>query len=40
MEFTEDQLKFIQKKPELIKKNEPSLNYAIVEFKKKILSYL
>ena len=36
MEFTEDQLKFIQeKKPELIKKPEPSLNDAIVEFLKK-----
>ena len=36
MEFTEDQLQFIQeKKPELIKKPEPSLNDAIVEFLKK-----
>ena len=35
MEFTEEQLKFIkEKKPELIKKPEPSLNYAIVEFLK------
>ena len=36
MEFTEDQLQFIQEnKPELIKKPEPSLNDAIVEFLKK-----
>ena len=36
MEYTEDQLQFIQeKKPELIKKPEPSLNDAIVEFLKK-----
>ena len=36
MEFTKEQLQFIQeKKPELIKKPEPSLNYAIVEFLKK-----
>ena len=36
MEFTEVQLQFIQeKKPELIKKPEPSLNDAIVEFLKK-----
>ena len=35
MEFTEDQLKFIkEKKPELIKKPEPSLNNAIIEFLK------
>jgi len=36
MEFTKEQLQFIQeKKPELIKKPEPSLNDAIVEFLKK-----
>ena len=36
MEFTEDQLQFIQeKKPGLIKKPEPSLDDAIVEFLKK-----
>ena len=36
MEFTKEQLKFIQnKRPELIKKKEPSLNTAIVEFLKK-----
>ena len=35
MEFTKEQLQFIQeKKPELIKKPEPSLNDAIVEFLK------
>ena len=36
MEFKEDQLQFIQeKKPELVKKPEPSLNDAIVIFLKK-----
>ena len=36
MEFTEEQLKFIQeKKPELVKKPEPNLNTAIVAFLKK-----
>ena len=36
MEFTEEQLKFIQeKRPELIKKSEPTLNNAIVAFLKK-----
>jgi len=36
MKYTEEQLKFIrEKKPELIKKPEPSLNDAIVEFLKK-----
>ena len=36
MKYTEEQLKFIrEKKPELIKKTEPSLNDAIVEFLKK-----
>ena len=36
MEFTEEQLKFIQeKKPELVKKPEPNLNTAIVPFLKK-----
>lgn len=36
MEFTEEELKFIQeKRPELIKKPEPTLNTAIVAFLKK-----
>ena len=36
MEYTEDQLKFFrEKKPELIKKPEPTLNDAIVAFLKK-----
>ena len=36
MKYTEEQLKYIQlNKPELIKKTEPNLNDAIVEFLKK-----
>ena len=41
MKYTQEQLKFIlEKKPELIKKNEPSLDLAIIEFLKNYEVYV